>query len=406
MKKLWLVGILALAMGTAWLHADEGISFSGRVQTGFGFQFGDAVDDAVFYVGRFDPQGPTNSRASLNWRLDRENYGLRVDSNLVYTTGGGEIAWSFPNAFGWFTLMDDMLRITAGRIDTQVWQSPGAHDVSYSRGLGVRLEVTPMPELNVGLVLRANNSHPGSGAHTNDLSDAFLNTSLGFSFDAGDIVVAGGLELRSQGQERRGGIEIYAPEYTYIVFGPDHPMNGGTDPDDYTTVTVPGGMFSTAGDVGPDDVGISLYIGVGLNMIDDLSIGVGVELTNIDEFEDEGMVHIHQAIEFDMAPLTLGLDMHQRLTAFWADDLLINLEFEPWLEFALDDATTFSVAVPVSLYLWDGLFLTTIGFEPGVTHRLGSGMTIGAGYRLDVSIPDEGDNFVEHTLGVFFNWTF
>jgi hypothetical protein len=305
------------------------------------------------------------------------------------------------NAFGWFTLMDGLVRVSAGRIDRAMWVAPGAEGWDYSRGLGVRVELTPIDELNVGVFFRP--SHRHNDLRSNDIDRAFLNTSLGMQFDAGLVNMAAGLELRSETERRR---------YVEFMSIPGAAAIGGNLP--------PGTVGGPAFD--DNRVGVSAYLGVGINMIEDLDIGIGVQIANIDDLSRLGTIWVNQSFGFDLAPIAIGLDMHQKFYGFYNDMWTrTDLEFIPSAGFTITERTSVSAELPLTLGLINGTMAAmNVGFEPSITHRIGTGMTLSANYRLDVTsfagnhtqtglAPIDlrnQRNRVDNTVGLDFIWTF
>jgi len=396
MKRLLFIGVLALAVG-GWLHAQgtlpEGMSLTGQVRTGVGVNFGNSYSqwggdyDPMLTVGYDDGMGAYWTRTQLNFILNRGNYGFTIAPRFQWNNSDGTMPFSarVMNAFGWFNLMDGMMRITAGYIDENRWMSPCAGEWRYSRGLGVRFELSPIEELNVGVFIRP--SHRWNTQDSQDVANAFLNTSFGISFDAGIVDVAAGLELAGDGELRR------ADEGRWGAMGRNGPV---IDLD------------------GDDSVAVSAYVGLALHVIEDLGLAFGVHVANIDDLNNHGNIHINQDISFDLSPIRVGIEMHQ---LFWNigdgvpvagnNDMTTQLEFLPWAGFDISDTTRVGAEIPLNFRFHDGdMEWLEIGFVPYVRHQLGAGMYLGGRYRLMVRSYNDGPNRVDNQVAAFFGWTF
>jgi hypothetical protein len=458
MKKLWLLGALALALASANLPAQEDaeLRINAGVQTGFGVQIGNQhtawEDYPVFTVGNWD-------RESLAWfqiSLNRGTHGFMFNPEFWgMTRHGGAVQDSngifLSDAYGWFTLADDMVRISLGRFDANsVWHNFGVIDRQYSQGLGMRVEVMPIDGLNVGLFLRPTHRNvsgsigdPITNGNMNRLSYALANTSFGARFNpAGGLFgLSAGLELRSQWELRRNFGEGWFsqhqgrptsnnPDVVDFLLGRSRPLRNGVTNDP-----------APVGNPDLSNLGVSAYFGANLNLIDDLTLQFGVEAINLDDFNWSGQVWTTQRVRFDMDPLMIGMDMQQVFLAGnmsrwnWAEGfdhsgdvshgpMDIIFRFVPHVRFDVTDDTRVQLNLPVTLApSWSSENFNAMAFavEPILTQQMGQGFSIQARYRLEwnnqFGIQDnantnwwtygEGSNSeLWNRLNVTFSWNF
>ncbi len=178
MKKI-LVVLLILAVAGG-LFA-QGLTISGEIQTGVGILSageggkvsGPADTSTDFVIGHHDPQG---TRVRLNGLYEAENYGAKFGLQALVTNAGNQIIdpaetpndasddvdlginldkfVSIYNGYVWLDLFNDLANIKVGLIDDGAWGTPGQLDKGFATGLGIRLEITPIEGLNLGLMLK------------------------------------------------------------------------------------------------------------------------------------------------------------------------------------------------------------------------------------------------------------
>jgi hypothetical protein len=410
MKKLLLVGVLALAMG-AWLHA-EGLTVTGNVRTGMDVRIGNQYhswpESPEFRFGNWD----NRTDLGLNMVYSRGNYGFRFMPRWRLNHGAPGAEGTTYNNFrfaanvhGWVSFADDMVLITAGLVDSNPWANFGGgwDGQNYAQGTGVRVELRPMDGLNVGFFLRPwHTSMVWPETNVNRLSYALANTSFGARFAPADgpIGIAAGLELRSRYQNR--------PNVGYHDFsmGAANVRPGAREIGDHINSD-----FS--------NLGVRAYLGAGINVIDALTLEVAVEAFNLDDFNHSGYIFTTQVVGFDMSPLQVGVDFHQLfLTGYQSrfqqsqdNDVRVVLLFEPHVGFDITSDTRATFAVPFDIAPnWNGDD-TAFGFTlaPGITHMLTPGLQLYTRYRMNFNNGggQPGSNSeIGNRLNVQLNWTF
>jgi hypothetical protein len=432
----------------SWLHA-EGLNVGVTVRSGLDVEIGNqhsgAADHPVFTVRHFGD--PHAAEVNLSLSFARDNFGFLWMPGLYLSNHSTIMDAARPNQdffggnmLGWFTLADDMVRVTVGRMNTTAWTNFGATGRTFSQGTGMRLEIMPMDGLNAGFFLRANHHNyrtlpwlPGEGPHPDNqarLSYALANTSFGARFAPADGLfgIAAGLELRSQFQNAaQVGLDpiwdsgfywntLFARSGSAIA---GRGFTGG-----YGARGLRGSVPEGVADRNDfSALGVNAYVGAGLNLLDDLSLEFGVDLFRLDDFNHSGLIWLHQSIGFDVSPLQIGLDMHQVIFSGYesrdagpaATDrgpIDIALQFIPNVGFDITDDTRLAVAIPIGLTPgWSRENYTgfSFGFEPTITQRMGEGFTIGARYILDYNNQGGvtgGNNEITNRLGVQFVWSF
>jgi len=337
MKKLLFGSIMALAaIGLISAQQNgEGLKISGSISTGLRMDIVGGGDD---WQGKGkDNEGFPDQNKSEMWapsfslwhddignginltaEYNKQNYGFKFTSEWRFRTVDWRADVGFPNVYGWFEVLNGMLRFSAGKVDDGVWQSPGVDDFNYSTGLGLRFEAKPVDGLNVGFFIRpaeeyknywdgtlnlAGNNDFGhrdvkGGEETihSRLVDALLETSFGAKYVSNMFDVAAGFKLASEATGARTTDWNFGHEY----FGAGTPNVSNVTSKDVYDNELKGAGFAA-------------YIGFGLNMIENLTLGVGAELANLGAFERLGYVWISQKVEYAMNPFTFGLNAHQKI---------------------------------------------------------------------------------------------
>ncbi|MCL2608500.1 MAG: hypothetical protein FWD94_01155 [Treponema sp.] len=303
-----------------------------------------------------NPNPYTGTPTLVLWHMDEENrvrfwaeyqYGnLGIAGNFDFwfaRADGNQYALEAPNLFGWVSLLENRIRISAGRIDRPVWQAPGAEDFNYSKGTGARFEFRPIDGLNVGFFLRPylldrsgefpkkpedNLPEGGKGGNNysnlrTDIVSALRETSFGLRYDNDQIGVGAGFHFssRTTGMRNLDGGTPYPFSFNYIVDkepwnmpGVNLPGNGDTSDKDREGAT-------------------SGYFGIQLKTVPNFNAGAGVQFANLGAFDEYGWIWSSQAFSyfFPAADMTVGLNMHQR---HWHHKTLrgnMNYEFAPWV---------------------------------------------------------------------------
>jgi hypothetical protein len=363
MKK-FLVVLMILAVAGGVFAQD--ISFSGQVEAGILFEK-EGDDDLIVRPYNADAEVPL--RADLNVAAEWENVGAKIkirsdfngflgspsviDSNVpdedVTYLAPGDPGFKVPYAFVWANVLNDIIKLSAGKLDDAAWATLGDFDTNYDNVNGTRVEIKPIEGLNVGFAL---DIVDGRGV---TLEDFFLETVIGVKFAADPVTVVAALKLDG---EADGGsdeeikalfsVNITAvPKLTAIIDGEINHLNG--------------------------DMGIDIHEKFGYQILDPLEAHLTlVEKGNLDtDIDPEGL-------EFQIKP---GVSYAVIPDKFFAK---LDLEVITWTENFFD---------PLNFVL-----------KPGIEWRYNETAKILGWYKLTIPTQDGADPI--HQVQVDFRWSF
>ena len=385
MKRILLCGILALAVaGMTFAQWPDGFSVAGQVRTGLRMDF---LGGQYYGVGKgLTPIIPEDrssvwmwhddagNRAQLDMKFVAENYGFRFIPRFQMIDN---TTMSLPVAYGWFEVMNDMIKVTAGRIDDGVWNSPSPEDRNYSNGVGFRVEVKPIEGLNVGWMIGEDNRTPdtlasfpsGAGKFTRP-ADLFGTSGFGAKYANDTFAVAAGLQLYREGTGRsKAGWGF-----------------GGRDDPYFFADSIGDGTVATG------KVGTETYLGVEVKPVQGLTVQAGAIMGNLDVVKDYGYIWMNEYLAYDLGSITPRLTLHQKIDM--SDTKLFKnpetgdmeatpayMEFVPGVDFTIADNLSAYFEAPIKI--WDKVF--ELGVKPGATYKFGPGLEIGAYYNLILS---------------------
>ncbi|MDR3301725.1 MAG: hypothetical protein LBT01_04245 [Spirochaetaceae bacterium] len=144
---LKLSGSVKTGLRVQTIESEGSIPGSDEVgNTAFDFFNDDIADDDGVNAGRA-------IRFDLNGLYDADRwgvkFGLRVQQEKFGTT---PTRFALREGFAFVNFLDKVINVKAGFIDSNVWNSGGLKNRQLSNSLGVRVEVTPIKGLNVGLL--------------------------------------------------------------------------------------------------------------------------------------------------------------------------------------------------------------------------------------------------------------
>jgi hypothetical protein len=359
MKKV-LVVLLILAVAGGVFAQD--ITWSGTVETGVHIQKHEGQDDATIWA--YNDDNINGLRAKLQAAIAGDNWGFKIgvksETWIVDDPGSSELdRVLIYNGFGWFDFLDKMINVKGGLIDDAVWTTRGDQDFNLSSNVGVRVEVTPIEGLNVGLLL----TWPDGGAaidQNGTVEQFFKETVLGFSYTSDLFYVTGAFKLDSDG-------------------------DGGTDKD------------------------AEAIFGFGYTGIPALTANIEAHLSHLGGYSDDGKAYIDETIAYQvMEPLTVGAVLTEELsnTGGKSDDM--KLTIKPYLTYLLSD--TMSVGLNLPAYLQDGF----VGFDinPWFKYALGDNASFKIGYTAGIVTEKKTSGVVvraselNHDVQATFVWSF
>lgn len=202
MKK-FLVVLMILAVAGGVIAQD--ISFSGQVEAGILFE---KVGEDDLKVKPYNADAEVPLRADLTTKAEWENVGAKVrfrsDFNGFIGSPGttsdgqggtvsylspGSVGVTVPFAFVWANVLNDIIKLSAGKLDDAAWATQGDFDSNYDNVNGTRVEIKPIEGLNVGFALDIVN---GAGV---EMDQFFLETVIGAKFVADPVTVVAAVKL-------------------------------------------------------------------------------------------------------------------------------------------------------------------------------------------------------------------
>ena len=373
-KTLIVLLILAVAGG---VFAQE-VTWSGEVLTGAMVKMGDGIiapnGDETATIQADEDDVPTGVKARLNAAVTDDNWGLELGAAADIFTSGADLSKGvyFYNAHGWMSFVD-MIKIRAGLIDPGVWTTKGPEDFNFSSGLGIRVEVTPIEGLNVGLLLN-------------------------YGRDKGNSAWAGPMKVGDFLQETVFGASYSNPDMMNLYVSVAFALDSKHIDDEAKSQAV--------------------IFGFGINPIEALSIKVEAKVEELGQYSDFGWMWFIEDVSFRvMDPLLVGIRFDEKLAS--EDSSLANLlagnidfyktalGFKPYVEFTVEAVEGLSVGAEIPVWMkdnGDGLTLASFGATAWAKYAMG-GSWVKASYGFESTTKDFGDALV-HTIRLIFGYSF
>jgi hypothetical protein len=390
----------------------QGLEWSGSGKTGMKFIADDDNNGKDIKVDMYHSGAEKPLRLELNGKYTQDNYGavfgVRFDPAAFGAPGGDPatpetdvvagLFGSVYNAYGWITFVNDIIKVSAGKIDDGVWKTGGPEDYGI-KGDGLRLEIAPITGLNLGLMLRAPKP-------TLTVKQFLSETALGAKYSSDLFWVAAGIILDSTVD----GLEDGYDGYESLV----------------------GGKIPTFADVTPgatdSDHGLVFQAGAGTT-IAGLSFAVEAKAVNASKLSDRGYFILDEDVSYKLLDdkLKVGLKAYQYFFgADWSEGIPTGgkakgdadadeslkplLKFTPYLGYTL--LANVDVGLEATIGLWKYVYDLDFSIKPSVTYKVGENAEIGASYKLaildfydDLEIPDRESN-KGNTIQVDFTWKF
>ncbi|MDR2701720.1 MAG: hypothetical protein LBB72_04750 [Spirochaetaceae bacterium] len=401
---------------------------------------GPANSDTGFSLTETSANSPYSPRLSLwhddfgngfllDLRYTKNDAGLVVSTELQFLQPSpylSSMSLEFVNAYAWLDLYNRMFRLSVGHIDDPVWWSPGVEPFRYDTGLGLRFEAKPVEGLNVGFFIRiadhykdfwvdengkdkyVETEHPvtrvtGIGSH---FIDALLETSFGIRYEHKYFDIAAGLRLTSKATGAFTEMEWGLYPITQLM--PDIGSHGYDHKD--LAMDMKG-------------AGLRAYAGLGLKMIDNLTLEAGAQFANLGSFNRYGWIWITQRVQYNLDDynLHMGLNFHQRIPVtdedFSPKGMLAkdavkpspDLEFGVWGSYALGQKT--GVRLDTRFITIPGILDMQISPMPGFWHVFGENVILYTYYRFYISYFNEAttgykDPLIRNAVQVNLEWRF
>ena len=276
------------------------------------------------------------------------------------------------NAHGWVDPIE-MLKIRAGLIDPGIWGIGGEIDTNLANGLGIRFELSPMEGLSLGVFLG-----DGSNGDPEQLLETYFKNMTAFGFS-------------------------YAQE-------------------DLFEVSAAFRLLYDESNVGDEEDG-EMIIGLGFYGVENLSVYVGVHMTNLINDADVG-TRIALDVGYDVTDqIWVGLlaDLSMGTLIYEMDDgfgNVINVPVEdartlilkPKVSFAATEDITVGAELPVLLdFTEDAEVFSGIGLDLWGQYNIGNSW-IKAGYGFAFTPEDAnyatGEAIVDHYIKLVFGFSF
>jgi hypothetical protein len=380
MKKALIV-LLILAIAGGLFAQDEGLTWTGAVKTGLKIVADDGHNGEDIGVNLYSDDAEVPIRLQLNGAYTKDNYGvvfgLRFDPYGLWTYVNptadkveGKLWGAAYNAYAWASFVNDIIKVSAGRIDDGVWKTGGVENWGIS-GDGLRVEIAPITGLNLGLMLRA-------PVTTLTIKQFLSETAFGAKYESDLFWVAAGIILDGQADGLTGVNDDYLANVAL----------------DYLT-----GVGTLAADAPDSDHGLDFRAGVGVKPLSFLEVSAEARAFNASKFADYGyfVLDEHVAAKLLSDKLTVGLKAWQYFFGSdWgklvptpakalgdsdADEALKPyLKLLPYVTYNVSDAL--EVGLEAGLGLWKDVYDLKFNLKPKVTYKIGTGAKIVAFYNF------------------------
>jgi hypothetical protein len=400
-KALIVLLILAIAGG---LFAQE-LTFSGAVKTGLKITADDVNNGQDIGVSFYNDDAGKALRFDLNGAYTNNNYGVVFGLRTDVNNGFGV---NVHNAYGWFSFVDGIIKVSGGIIDDGPWNTGGLEDYNDVKGNGLRLEIIPITGLNIGLVLRA-------PVLNLNIKQFLSETAFGAKYESDLFWIAAGLILDSTADGIEGPVEA-TPLLGDI--GGDTPVPAAFDP--VTGLFVPAPLISDA------DHGLVFEAGAGVKPIPGLAVSVEAKAFNASKMNLYGYFILDEDVSYKLLSdkLTVGLKSYQY---FWGSDWSKNLSknpdtiddpLKPYVKLTpyvgYDVLDTVNVGLSATFGFWKDVLDLEFALKPAVTYQFAENAKIAAFYNFrslnyykDVStVPDGRKTDKFNTIQIDLIWTF
>jgi hypothetical protein len=361
MKKA-LVALLILAVAGGVFAQD--LTLSGEIDTGItiGIPSADGADPFVYLYN--DDAGPARFR--LNGDFSLENYGLkfRIATEDDFKNGVGNAVSAYACVYANF--LNDILTLSAGRIDGSAWATMGDYDTGIDGVTGVRFEVKPITGLNFGFALKV---VPIDVGYT--ISQFFQETVIG-------------------------------AKYTSDLFEANVAFELDSDAD---AVNSDGDVDFFGGDANSDE--LKVIFGVSVKAVPKLTAIIDGGVTNLGDFSNAGVFEVHEKFAYAITdPLEAGIVLVEKI--YGKSDTDPYLKINPWVSYKLIDPLTARLDVVVetddrgTYEIFDPIKLT---IKPKLTYAVGEKAEI-AGWWSSSFTTSDTDLDIPHKLQINFGWKF
>jgi hypothetical protein len=330
-----------------------------------------------------------------------ETYGFKVGIGTDFTNGNGTYVRAY-NAYGWYNFLSGVINVKGGLIDDAVWNTMGSKDWNLSNGLGVRLEVSPLEGLNIGVFL-----NPG----TNDFSAVtaeqfFKETGIGASYksDLFDIALAFKLDSDADGfaspdemwatkvpgastadQDKEWGYYKWIAEESGIDIATLYnSINGvgsaASEADVYQAI------YGTAPGTAPDnDISSEMVFGFAFKGVPNLGAKVEAHAWNLGDFSETGFLWLIEDVSYQvLEPLNVGAEFTEYL---WGDsDIKPFFQIKPYASYQVNEPISVGLEVPVAFQ--KDVIKFKLGGKPWVKYAFSDNAYIKAFYNLTYTKPD------------------
>jgi hypothetical protein len=438
MKKIVvLLLVLAIVAGQALFAQEEGLKVSGHVKTGLRIQgnnvkdltdgtdaqalvnkdaYGDEPDYSDGYVDAYNDDAGSATQGRLQLTYTQGNVGAKVQFNAnlfgnqpiigvdetKIASGSFEDAFvlggysaSLGHAYGWYDLLNGMIRTSAGILDNGVWGTRTGfhHDTHLDNYNLFKLEVKPIAGLSLGV-----NTFDVVADGPREFNRLFSKTVYGAAYDNADVGFGISAEFVgwSTGYSAKWGKNKGSAALNDTTLGT---LFSAYFKGVENLVLEMDGTFATVKYTGENDkdlvfnsFGISAQ---GTYTIDKLNVGVQLDLGTSDEAYNGEKVY--GDLGFVVTPKVSYIIITDLLTA----SLDIPIGF-------VENYSDKDGAVEN----WKGGF--DFGIKPKFAFNLGNGATFNAWYVLDTHKPgymdEDGakapDALVKHTVQFDLIWSF
>jgi hypothetical protein len=367
--------ILAVAGG---VFAQE-LTWSGIVETGVRVS---VPDEGAGRVDIHNDNDDVVSRARIQATYDADTYGAKVGIGTDFNNSFGVY-----NAYAWYNFLGGIINVKGGQIDDAVWNTAGPEDWNLSNDIGVRLEVTPITGLNIGLLLT------NSSTTLDDVaSDFLLETAFGVSYTSEIFDVSAALKLDSEAD--------YWSDFSDQTVAAMIAQYRTTTSDTTSTDDAVKGIIQASGQGPSSDTGVEAIFGFAYKGLPALTAKAEGRVWGLADFSDYGFVWLNEDLAYQILdPLKVGAVFTEQ---FFGDSDVAKPYFKvkPYLEYKISDPILVGVEVPV-WFQQDAIDLG-VGGRPWIKYSFNDDAYIKAFYDLAYESPNVGDATTKQTIQIDF----
>ncbi len=171
MKKIVGIATMALALASAGFAQEEGLKIGGRLQTGVDANITSLEMDMVNSSIGTNRLRLDVAYTQANWGFDSQ-FRFQAKKAVAWSNAN----WKLRHAYGWVNLLNDMLRLEIGKVESSPWATD-YQSFGYNLSNQMNIQITPMEGLTFGITANLMNPYDTSYA---DLDGTYFYRGLNY----------------------------------------------------------------------------------------------------------------------------------------------------------------------------------------------------------------------------------